>query len=106
MSNVVSKITSLTAAAALLGLSFAAAAPAQSAEDSYRVDATQARSIARKYLRAQGLTAPLRSEMTARIGMAELVGDTWQVTVYIGNAVPNKKGIVLVNSQSGAVNES
>ena len=106
MSKVVSKITSLTAAAALLGLSFAAAAPAQSAEESYRIDATQARAIVRKYLRAQGVTAPLRSEKTARIGMAELSGGTWHVTVYFGNAVPNKKGVVLVDSNSGAVNES
>ena len=106
MSKVVSKITSLTAAAALLGLSMAAAAPAQSAEESYRIDATQARSIARRFLRAQGLTDPLRSAKTARVGMAELDGDTWHVTIYYGGPVPNIKGVVLVDSNSGAVNES
>ena len=106
MSKVVSKITSLTAAAALLGVSLAAAAPAQAAEDSYRVDATQARAIARRFLRAQGLTAPLRSAKTARIGTAELDGDTWYVTIYYGGSIPHIKGVVLVDSNSGAVNES
>ena len=106
MSKVVSKITSLTAAAALLGVSLAAAAPAQAAGDSYRIDATQARSIARRFLRAQGLTDPLRSAKTARVGTAHLDGDTWHVTVYFGGPVPNIKGTVLVNSNSGAVNES
>ena len=106
MSKVVSKITALTAAAALLGVSLAAAAPARAAGDSYRLDATQARAIARKYLRAQGLTAPLRSAKTARIGMAHLDGGTWYVTIYYGGPVPNIKGVLLVDSNSGAVDES
>lgn len=103
MSKVVSKTISATAAAAILGLGLAAAAPSQAAESSYQIDATQARAIARDYLRAQGLTDPLRSAMTGRVGTAKLDGDTWTVTVYVGGAVPNKKGVVLVDSSSGAI---
>ena len=106
MSKVVSKITSLTAAAALLGVSLAAAAPAGAAENSHQIDAAQARAIAGEYLRAQGLTAPRRSAKTARVGTAELDGDTWYVTIYYGGALPNIKGVVLVDSNSGAVDVS
>ena len=64
-----------------------------------------AKRIARSYLRQLGFTAPLKSVSTARVVSAELVGDEWHVTVMTGNHLPSERGLVLVNAETGAVNE-
>lgn len=102
MSHFVHKLATTTTAAALLVAGLAAGAAAQSA-GSTAVSAQDARLIAARYLRAQGLTAPLRSEKTARIARVDLAGDVYEVTVFYGNSVPNQKAVLLIDAASGEI---
>ena len=65
---------------------------------------TEARLIARNYLRSIGTTAPLRSQSTARVGAAELINDKYHVSVKLGlgSPIPTQKATILVDAETGS----
>lgn len=94
-------------AAAVLGIAAAAPAFADDAvasPDGYAVSKSEAKQIATQYLRSLGFTRALESSLTARITKVAREGDTWRISVLYGNHLPNKRGVVTVNANSGAIN--
>lgn len=94
------------AAAALAALMTAGfAGTALSAAKDSGISMTEARRIARNYLRSIGTTAPLRSQSTATVGAAELINDKYHVTVKlgIGSPIPTRQETILVDRETGEV---
>lgn len=95
--------------AAALGIAAGAAAPAfaddaVASPDEYAVSKSEAKQIATQYLRSLGFTRALESSLTARITGVEREGDTWRISVLYGNHLPNKRGVITVDADSGAIN--
>ena len=94
------------AAAALAALMTAGfAGTALSATKDSGVSMTEARRIAKDYLRSLGTTAPLRSQSTAKVGAAELINDKYHVTVMLGlgSPIPTRQATILVDAETGEV---
>ncbi len=104
------KALAIAAAAAMMGTAFGGGALAQAEEIALAggpgISKATARRLARKHFRKMGHTDPRRSAKTVRIGTAELVNGTWQVTVFYGGPNPHIKAIVMVNSRSGEVDQA
>ena len=95
--------------AAAFGIAAGAAAPAvadaaAAAPGDYAVSKADAKRIAGRYLRSLGLTRPGESSMTARVTGVERKGDVWHVNVLFGGHLPSERGLVTVDTKTGAIN--
>jgi len=89
-------------------ISIATGAQAHQAEaGTYKVDAPQAKKLARHYLDDLGFSrAGTSVYRSASVGKAILQNDTWIVQVMTGHRLPSKKAVVLVNAQTGDIKQS
>lgn len=72
--------------------------------DNTSISSLEAKAIAKRFLSSYGFTSAGTSKMTAVVGKARLNGENWVVPVRIGGHLPNEKGIILVDAETGEVN--
>ena len=106
--NVILLFLALTAlfALPLAAQNNAAAEPA--ACDNPSVSESKAKYIARTHLIEMGFTAPFASNKTFRIGSTVCENGRWRIKLRIGvdSSVPNQTAYVVVNCDTGAIEES
>lgn len=67
------------------------------------ISSIEAKTITKRYLSSFGFTSPGTSKMTAVVGKARLDGENWVVPVRLGRHLPNEKGVVLVDAETGEI---